>query len=175
MIQCAIHEDAVEPRAKVGTPFELFEMQIRVEQAFLNDILGILFVPSDTKGEVVHVSTMTLDERQECLQIAVVHLTGSSAACLIQEKPRRLAAALVPERERRPVGRLTKQVAGAQGLRPIRHARHLDRSFKDIDKTWTRVRASFRACAGGERQPAQTELSIHRRRKRLGNNLPLFD
>ena len=83
MIQCTIHEDAVEPRAKVSTSFELFEMQIRVEQTFLNDIFRILFVAGHTKGEVVQISTMTLDERQEHLHIAVVHLTGSSVASAI--------------------------------------------------------------------------------------------
>jgi len=31
-------------------------------------------VPGDTKGEFVHVSTVTLDERQEHFQIAVGHL-----------------------------------------------------------------------------------------------------
>jgi hypothetical protein len=53
-------------------------MQIRVHQAVLNDILRILFVAGHTKGEVVHVPPMTLDERQERFHIAVVHLTGSS-------------------------------------------------------------------------------------------------
>ena len=75
MIQGTIHEDAVEPRAQVGASFELIEMQIRVEQSLLNNILGILFVASHTKREAVHISAMTLDERQERLQIAVVHLT----------------------------------------------------------------------------------------------------
>jgi hypothetical protein len=48
-----------------------------VEQAVLDNILRILFIAGYPKGEVVHISPMTLDERQERLYIAVVHLTGS--------------------------------------------------------------------------------------------------
>jgi len=65
----------MEPGAQVGAPFKLIETKKCVEQAFLNDILRILFMVSHTKGEVVHIAPMTLDERQEHLQIAVVHLT----------------------------------------------------------------------------------------------------
>src|SRR5262245_10301860 len=91
MIECAIHEDAVEPGAKVGALFELLEVQIRVQQAVLHDILRILFIAGHTKGEVVHVSAMTLDERQEHLQIAaVVHLTlliGRLEKCAVNTRP----------------------------------------------------------------------------------------
>jgi hypothetical protein len=84
MIQRTVHEDAIEPGAKVGSFFELLKMQIRVEQTILHDILRILLIAGDAEGEVVQVSPMTLDERQEHLQIAVVHFTGSSLASTIE-------------------------------------------------------------------------------------------
>ena len=77
MIERTIDDDAMEPGAEVGASFKLLEMKEGVEQAFLNDILRILFMAGDAKGEVVHIAPMTLDERQEHLQIAVVHLTDS--------------------------------------------------------------------------------------------------
>ena len=82
MIECAIHEDAVEPRAKIGPLLELVEMQVCIEQTLLNDILCILFVASHPQGEVVQITAMTLDERQEHLDIAVVHLTPRTASRL---------------------------------------------------------------------------------------------
>jgi len=82
MIQRTIHQDAVEPRAQVGASLELLETEIRVQQTVLHDILRILLVAGQTKGEVVQISPMTLDERQEHLHIAVVHLTGSPIAFL---------------------------------------------------------------------------------------------
>ena len=42
MIQGAVHDDAIEPGAEVGAPFESIEMEKRVEETFLDDVLGIL-------------------------------------------------------------------------------------------------------------------------------------
>jgi hypothetical protein len=67
----------MEPCAEVRAPFEAIEVKKRIEDAFLDDVLRILFVASQPKGEVVHISPMTLDQRQERVDIAVVHLTGS--------------------------------------------------------------------------------------------------
>jgi hypothetical protein len=67
----------MEPCAEVRTPFEAIEVQKGVEQAVLDDVLRILFVASQAKGDVVHRSPMTLHELQEHVDIGIAHLTGS--------------------------------------------------------------------------------------------------
>src|SRR6476660_5668393 len=83
MVQRTVHENAIEPGAKVGALFELLEMQIGIEQRVLYDILRIVLTAGDAKGEVVQIPPVTLDERQEHVHIAVVHLTGSPLASSI--------------------------------------------------------------------------------------------
>ena len=73
VIQGAVHDDAIEPGAEVGAPFESIEMEKRVEETLLDDVLGILLAAGQTKGEVVHISPVTLDQRQEDVHIAVGH------------------------------------------------------------------------------------------------------
>ena len=73
MVEGAVDDDAIEPGAQVGAPFETIEMHERVEQAFLDDVLCILFAAGQPKGEVVHIGPVTLDQRQEGVHIAVVH------------------------------------------------------------------------------------------------------
>ena len=63
----------MEAQAEVGAPFEAIEVEKRIEQAFLDDVLRILFAAGQPEGEVVHIGPVTLDERQEDVHIAVVH------------------------------------------------------------------------------------------------------
>jgi hypothetical protein len=65
VIEWAVHHDACEPGAKVGSPFEPLQVQVVVQQAVLGDIVCVLFVPGDPQGEVGHRFPMALDERQK--------------------------------------------------------------------------------------------------------------
>jgi len=73
VIERAVDDDAIEPGAEVGATFEPIEMQKRVEEALLDDVLRILLAAGQPEGEVVHIGPVTLDERQEDVHIAVVH------------------------------------------------------------------------------------------------------
>ena len=73
MVQRAVDDDAIEPGAEVGSPFEAIEMEKRVEEALLDDVLRILLAAGQPKGEVVHIGPVTLDQRQEDVHIAVGH------------------------------------------------------------------------------------------------------
>lgn len=73
MIESAVHDDPIEPGAKVGAPFEAIEVEKRIQETVLDDVLRILLVAGQPKGEVVHIGPVTLDQRQEDVHIAVVH------------------------------------------------------------------------------------------------------
>jgi hypothetical protein len=73
VIEGAVDDDAIEPGAEIGTPFEAIEMEKGIEEAVLDYVLRILLAAGQTKGEVVHIGPVALDERQEDVHIAVGH------------------------------------------------------------------------------------------------------
>jgi hypothetical protein len=77
MIQSAVHQNPIEPCPQVGPAFEEIEMDKRMKQTVLDDVFRILFIAGHPKGEVVHISPMTLNERQERLHVRVIHFSGS--------------------------------------------------------------------------------------------------
>jgi hypothetical protein len=67
----AVDRDAVEPGTEVRAGLEPADLPIRAQKRLLDDVLGVVLVARHPVGEPEDGAAVSLDQRAECLAVAL--------------------------------------------------------------------------------------------------------
>src|SRR4051812_35745430 len=107
-VQCAVRDDAMKPGAEVGLGSEAAQVPIRLEQALLNDVFGILLMAGHSLGEAEGAEDVALVEHAKGFAVSFAGATEDARDVAgghlerLDEPPRRLVSSVLHYRQ--PVG-----------------------------------------------------------------------
>src|SRR6266508_5318910 len=79
----AVHGDSVEPGSEIRACLEAAQLTIGLEKCLLHNVLCVLAAAGEPIGDMKHVLRVTLDERLECVCVAIAHPGDGGAVALV--------------------------------------------------------------------------------------------
>src|SRR5262245_3993033 len=70
IVQTKINQNAVKPGVKARAPVEILEITKSLQKGLLGKIFGLFAVARETKGDMIRLVLVTLDELLKCPAIA---------------------------------------------------------------------------------------------------------